>query len=185
MQQLLGYVLGLILTGLAAYGAYEAYSSAMDGQHIQSLQTQLSSMQQQIVTQYQRRPSRYSWTNLATTTLISSKIAPQSAINGTTVTNPFEGTYEVLGNNSGAVSPVSTFSVIADNIPESDCEQIIKTFGAGGGLNGGPLYGYAVTASNAGGGTISQVIPDTDTNAHSNCSAPGSDVVAIQFIFNG
>lgn len=184
MQQLLGYVLGLILTGLAAYGAYEAYSSAMDGQHIQSLQTQLSSMQQQITTQYQRRPSRYSWANLATATLISSKIAPQSAINGVTVTNPFEGTYVVLGNNNGAVSPLSTFSIIADNIPESDCEQIIKTFGAGGGLNGGPLYGYAVTATSVGGGVISTVIPDTDTNAHNNCVAAG-DVVAIQFVFNG
>jgi hypothetical protein len=184
MQQLLGYVLGLILTGLAAYGAYEAYSSAMDGQHIQSLQTQLSSMQQQVTTQYQRRPSRYSWTSLTTATLISSKIAPQSAINGTAVTNPFEGTYIVLGNNNGAVSPLSTFSIIADNIPESDCEQIIKTFGAGGGLNGGPLYGYAVTATSAGGGTISTVIPDTDANAHTNCVNAG-DVVAIQFVFNG
>ena len=184
MQQLLGYVLGLILTGLAAYGAYEAYSSAMDGQHIQSLQTQLSSMQQQITTQYQRRPSRYSWTNLATATLISSKIAPQSAINGATVTNPFEGSYAVLGNNNGAVSPLSTFSIVADNIPVTDCEQIIKTFGAGGGLNGGPIYGYAVTATIAAGGVISTVIPDTDANAHANCVAAG-DVVAIQFVFNG
>jgi len=185
MQQLLGYVLGLILTGLAAYGAYEAYSSAMDGQHIQSLQTQISSMQQQVTTQYQRRPSRYSWTSLTTATLISSKIAPQSAINNTAVTNPFEGTYVVLGNNGGAISPASTFSIIADNVPESDCEQIIKTFGAGGGLNGGPIYGYAVTATNTGGGTVSTVIPDTDANARSNCAAPGSDTVAIQFVING
>jgi hypothetical protein len=185
MQQLLGYVLGLILTGLAAYGAYEAYSSAMDGQHIESLQTQLSSMQQQVTTQYQRRAGRYSWTSLATATVISSKIAPQSAINGTSVTNPFEGTYIVLGNNAGAVSPVSTFSIIADNIPESDCEQIIKSFGAGGGLNGGPLYGYAVTATSAGGGAISTVIPDTDANARTNCSTPATDTVAIQFVFNG
>jgi len=185
MQQLLGYVLGLILTGLAAYGAYEAYSSAMDGQHIQSLQTQISSMQQQITTQDQRRPSRYSWTSLTTSTLISSKIVPQSAINNTAVTNPFEGTYVVLGNNSGAVSPASTFSIIADNIPESDCEQIVKTFGTGGGLNGGPIYGYAVTATNTGGGTVTTVIPDTDANARSNCAAPGSETVAIQFVFNG
>jgi hypothetical protein len=185
MQQLLGYVLGLILTGLAAYGAYEAYSSAMDGQHIQSLQTQISSMQQQVITQYQRRTGRYSWTSLAAATVISSKIAPQSAINGTAVTNPFEGTYIVLGNNNGAVSPVSTFSIIADNIPESDCEQIVKSFGAGGGLNGGPLYGYAVTATSAGGGAISTVIPDTDANARTNCSTPGSETVAIQFVFNG
>jgi len=185
MQQLLGYVLGLILTGLAAYGAYEAYSTAMDGQHIESLQTQLSSIQQQVTTQYQRRPGRYSWTALTTPTLISSKIAPQSAINGTAVTNPFEGTYIVLGNKDGGVSPLSTFSVIADNIPESDCEQIIKSFGAGGGLNGGPMYGYAVTATSAGGGTISTVIPDTDDNASKNCTAPGSDTVAIQFVFNG
>ena len=185
MQQLLGYVLGLILTGLAAYGAYEAYSSAMDGQHIESLQTQLSSMQQQITTQYQRRPGRYTWTSLPTSTVISSKIAPQSAINGTAVTNPFEGTYVVLGNKGGAVSPLSTFSVIADNIPESDCEQIIKSFGAGGGLNGGPIYGYAVTATSAGGGTLSTVIPDSDTNAIQNCSSPGTDTVAIQFVFNG
>jgi len=185
MQQLLGYVLGLILTGLAAYGAYEAYSSAMDGQHIESLQTQLSSIQQQVTTQYQRRPGRYTWVALSTATLISSKIAPQSAINGAAVTNPFQGSYVVLGNKDGAVSPLSTFSVIADNIPESDCEQIIKSFGAGGGLNGGPMYGYAVTATSVGGGTISNVIPDTDNNAVQNCSAPGSDTVAIQFVFNG
>ncbi len=184
MQQLLGYVLGLILTGLAAYGAYEAYATAMDGQHIESLQTQLSSMQQQVTTQYQRRPGRYTWTTLTAATLISSKIAPQSAINGTAVTNPFEGTYIVLGNKDGAASPLSTFSIVADNIPESDCEQIIKSFGAGGGLNGGPMYGYAVTATNAGGGAISTVIPDTDANAHNNCVAAG-DVVAIQFVFNG
>jgi len=62
--------------------------------------------------------------------------------------------------------------------------QIVKTFGAGGGLNGGPLYGYAVTATSAGGGTISTVIPDTDANAHNNCVAAG-DTVAIQFVFNG
>lgn len=185
MQQLLGYVLGLILTGLAAYGAYEAYSSAMDGQHIESLQTQLSSMQQQITTQYQRRPGRYTWTSLTTATLISSKIAPQSAVNGAAVTNPFEGTYVVLGNKAGALSPLSTFSVLADNIPESDCEQIVKSFGAGGGLNGGPIYGYAVTATSAGGGTISTVIPDTDDNAVKNCTAPGTETVAIQFVFNG
>jgi len=83
------------------------------------------------------------------------------------------------------VNPLSTFSVIADNIPESDCEQIIKSFGAGGGLNGGPMYGYAVTATSAGGGTLSTVIPDTDTNAVQNCSAPGTETVAIQFVFNG
>ncbi len=186
MQQLLGYVLGLILTGLAAYGAYEAYTSAMDGQHIQSLQTQLSSMQQQVTLQYQRRAGRYSWNGaLTTATLISSKIAPQSAINNATVTNPFEGTYVVMGNSSGAVSPLSTFSIIADNIPESDCEQIVKSFGTGGGLSGGPLYGYAVTATNVGGGALSTTIPDTDTNAHNNCVGPGGDTVAIQFVFNG
>lgn len=185
MQQLLGYVLGLILTGLAAYGAYEAYSSAMDGQHIESLQTQLSSMQQQVTTQYQRRPGRYTWNALTAATLISSKIAPQSAINGAAVTNPFEGTYVVWGNKDGAVSPLSTFSIIADNIPESDCEQIIKSFGAGGGLNGGPMYGYAVTSTNVGGGAITAVIPDTDDNAAKNCTAPGSETVAIQFVFNG
>jgi len=83
------------------------------------------------------------------------------------------------------VKPASTFSIIADNVPESDCEQIIKTFGAGGGLNGGPIYGYAVTATNTGGGTVSTVIPDTDANARSNCAAPGSDTVAIQFVING
>jgi len=185
MQQLLGYVLGLILTGLAAYGAYEAYSSAMDGQHIESLQTQISSIEQQVTTQYQRRAGRYNFGAIPVATLISSKIVPQSAINGVTVTNPFDGSYSVIGNNSGAASPLSTFSVIADNIPESDCEQIIKSFGTGGGLNGGPIYGYAVTAGIAGGGTITPTIPDTDANAKTNCSAPGTDTVAIQFVFNG
>lgn len=184
MQQLLGYVLGLILTGLAAYGAYEAYSSAMDGQHIQSLQTQISSIEQQVTTQYQRRSGRYNFGTIAAATLISSKIVPQSAINGVTVTNPFEGSYSVIGNVTGG-TPASTFSVLADNIPESDCEQIIKSFGTGGGLNGGPLYGYAVSATIAGGGTISQTIPDTDANAKTSCTGPAADVVAIQFIFNG
>ena len=185
MQQLLGYVLGLILTGLAAYGAYEAYSSAMDGQHIQSLQTQISSIEQQVTTQYQRRTGRYgSFTTIPVATLISSKIVPQSAINGAAVTNPFEGTYSVVGNGTGG-TPASTFSVIADNIPESDCEQIVKSFGTGGGLNGGPLYGYAVSATITGGGTISTEIPDTDANAKTSCSGPGSSTVAIQFIFNG
>lgn len=185
MQQLLGYVLGLILTGLAAYGAYEAYSSAMDGQHIQSLQTQISSIEQQVTTQYQRRTGRYNFGTIATATLISSKIVPQSAINGAAVTNPFDGSYSVIGNGGGATSPLSTFSVLADNIPESDCEQIVKSFGTGGGLNGGPIYGYAVTATITGGGTINQTIPDTDTDAKTNCAAPGTDVVAIQFVFNG
>jgi hypothetical protein len=185
MQQLLGYVLGLILTGLAAYGAYEAYSSAMDGQHIQSLQTQISSIEQQVTTQYQRRTGRYNFGTIAVATLISSKIVPQSAINGTAVTNPFDGTYSVIGNGNGATSPLSTFSVLADNIPETDCEQIVKSFGTGGGLNGGPIYGYAVTATITGGGTITSVIPDTDTNAKTNCAAPGTETVAIQFVFNG
>ena len=185
MQQLLGYVLGLILTGLAAYGAYEAYATAMDGQHIESLQTQVSSIQQQVTTQYQRRAGRYNFGTLAVATLISSKIVPQSAINGSLVTNPFQGTYSVIGNNNGAATPLSTFSVIADNIPENDCEQIIKSFGTGGGLTGGPFYGYAVSTSITGGGTINPVLPDTDTNAQTNCAAPGTQAVAIQFVFNG
>ena len=185
MQQLLGYVLGLILTGLAAYGAYEAYATAMDGQHIESLQTQVSSIQQQITTQYQRRAGRYNFGTLSTATLISSKIVPQSAIDGTQVTNPFQGSYSVIGNNNGAATPLSTFSVVADNIPENDCEQILKSFGTGGGLTGGPFYGYAVTSAITGGGTITPVLPDTDSNVQTNCTAPGTATVAIQFVFNG
>jgi len=184
MQQLPVYILGLILMGLAAYGAYEAYSSAMDGQHIQSLQTQITTIERQVTNQYQRRAGGYDFGTLAVTTLIGSKIVPESAINGTTVTNPFGGSYSVIGNVTGW-TPDSTFSVIADNIPKSDCEQIIESFGTGGGLNGGPLYGYAVSATIAGGGATKQVIPDTAVNAKSNCSEPAADVVAIQFIFNG
>ena len=90
--------------------------------------------------------------------------------------------FGIMGFN---VKPLSTFSVIADNIPESDCEQIIKSFGAGGGLNGGPMYGYAVTATSVGGGAISTAIPDTDDNAAKNCTNPASETVAIQFVFNG
>lgn len=185
MQQLLGYVLGLILTGLAAYGAYEAYSSAMDGQHIQSLQTQVTSMGQQVITQYQRRPGRYDFGALTNAVLISSKIAPQSAINNATVTNPFGGQYEVQGTG-GVQTPLNTFSLAADSIPEGDCEQILKTFGQGGGYGGGQLYGYAIIAGvTSMAGAASTTIPEGDTAAEAACKAPGTALTTIQFIFNG
>jgi hypothetical protein len=185
MQKLLGYGWGLLLTGLASYGAYEAFTSAMNSQHVELLQTQVSWIQQQITAQYQRQSGRYNFGIFTVGTLVSSKIAPQSAINGALITNPFRGTYSAIGNNNGEASPLSTFSVVADNIPENVCEEIVRSFGTGGGLSGGPFYGYAISTGITGGGIINAVLPDTDTNAHVNCSAPGSAVVAIQFVFNG
>ena len=186
MQQLLGYVLGLMLTALAAYGAFEAYSTAMDGEHVDALKTQLSQIQGQVTTQYQRAPGRYNFTSpIPTAILISSRIVPSGAINGTAVINPFNGTYSVVSNGGGSTSPLNTFSVEADNIPEDLCEQIIKSFGTGGGQGGGPIYGYAVLSAIGGTGTISTVIPDTDTNAASACQTPAAKTVAIQFVMNG
>ena len=108
--------------------------------------------------------------------------APLMPAAGNVLINITAMLFGIMGFN---VKPLSTFSIIADNIPESDCEQIIKSFGTGGGLSGGPLYGYAVTATNVGGGALSTAIPDTDTNAHNNCVGPGGETVSIQFVFNG
>jgi hypothetical protein len=186
MDSILGRILALIVGALAIVGAYEGYASAMDGQKLQSLQSQLVSFQQNITTQYQRRPGRYAaFTNMPTTTVIANQLAPSSAVNGTNVTNPFNGAYAVVGSGTNGI-PVNGFGVWADNIPTSDCIKILETFGTGGGLSGGPFYGYQVAKTINGGGTTNlNVIPTDDTTADTQCNAPASPTVAILFIFNG
>jgi len=185
MDTILGRVLAMVVGALAIVGAYEGYSSAMDSQHIESLQTQLATFQQNITTQYQRRPSRYAFGTLTAATAIANQLPPSSAINGTAITDPFYGNYTVVGSGTNGI-PVSGFGVWADNVPVADCIKILESFGTGGGLNGGPIYGYQVASSVANGGTTNQIaIPATDLVSSTQCTTPGSTTVAILFVFNG
>jgi len=187
MDTILGRVLSLVVGALAIVGAYEGYSTAMDSQHIESLQTQLIAFQQNITTQYQRRPSRYAFGTLTAATAIANQLPPSSAVNGAAMTNPFNGGYTVVGSGINGIL-ASGFGVWADNIPINDCIKILETFGTGGGLTGGPLYGYQVASSATATTTTNQTaIPATDATALAQCSSTGAGatVVAMLFVFNG
>jgi hypothetical protein len=185
MDTILGRVLALVVGALAIVGAYEGYSSAMDSQHMASLQTQLATFQQNVTTQYQRRQSRYAFGTLTAATAIANQLPPTSAVNGTAITNPFNGNYTVVGSGTNGI-PANGFGVWADNIPALDCIKILETVGTGGGLTGGPFYGYQVASTVANGGTTNQtVIPATDAVASTQCTTPASATVAILFVFNG
>jgi hypothetical protein len=185
MDTILGRVLALVVGALAIVGAYEGYSSAMDSQHLESLQTQLATFQQNIITQYQRRPNRYAFGTLAAATAIANQLPPASAINGAVMTNPFIGAYTVVGSGTNGIPP-SAFGVWADNVPVSDCIKILESFGTGGGLSGGPFYGYQVASSVSSGGTTNQtIIPAADATANTQCTTPGGTTVAMLFVFNG
>jgi hypothetical protein len=184
MDTIIGRVLALVVGALAIVGVYEAYANVMDNQHVASLQQELSVFQQNITTQYQRRPGRYAFGTLSTATAIANQLAPSSAVNSALLTNPFNGNYVVVGNNVYS-GPATTFGVWADNVPVAMCVKAVETFGTGGGLNGGPIYGYGVAANASGSPTVNTTIPDTDTNANSNCSAPGGGTVAVLMVFNG
>lgn len=185
MDTILGRILALVVGALAIIGAYEGYSSAMDSQHMESLETQLATFQQNITTQYQRRPIRYAFGTLSAATVIANQLPPTSAITGSTVTNPYNGNYTIVGSGTNGILS-NGFGVWADNIPVNDCIKILESVGTGGGLTGGPIYGYQVASSVANGGATNQtVIPATDATANTQCTTPGSAVVAILFIFNG
>jgi len=185
MDTILGRVLALVVGALAIVGAYEGYSSAMDSQRIESLQSQLTTFQQNVTTQYQRRPARYAFGTLAAATAIANQLPPTSAVNGSAMTNPFNGSYTIVGSGTNGI-PANEFGVWADNIPAFDCIKILETVGTGGGLTGGPIYGYQVASSVANGGANNQtVIPATDSVANTQCTTPASATVAILFIFNG
>jgi hypothetical protein len=152
---------------------------------MESLQTQLATFQQNITIQYQRRPSRYAFNTLAAATAIANQLPPMSAVNGTNLTDPYNGNYTIVGSGTNGI-PVSGFGVWADNIPTNDCIKILESVGTGGGLTGGPFYGYQVASSVANGGATNQTaIPASDATADSQCTAAGSATVAILFIFNG
>jgi hypothetical protein len=186
MDTILGRILALVVGGLAIVGTYETYASAMDSQHLESLQAQLATLQQNITAQYQRRSGRYAFGTMSAATAIANQLAPTSAINGgTALTNPFNGNYTLVGSGTNGI-PASGFGVWIDNIPSKDCIKILETVGTGGGLSGGPVYGYQVAASVAAGGTTLQTaIPASDAVASSQCTAPGGDTVAILLVLNG
>lgn len=185
MDTILGRILALVVGALAIVGAYEGYAGAMDGQKLQSLQSQLISIQQNVTTQYQRRPGRYAFGTLTAATVINNQLMPSSAVNAGAPTNPFNGGYTVVGSGINGIL-VSGFGVWVDNVPVADCVKILETFGTGGGLNGGPIYGYQVAKSVANGGASNlSAIPADDATADAQCSAPATPTVAILFVMNG
>ncbi len=79
-----------------------------------------------VKSQYRSQPAntRYGTAVISSSSLINAKAAPDGAISGTSLVNPFSGQYVVTGANS-------TFYVDGDNIPKESCIAILTKLSSG------------------------------------------------------
>jgi len=146
----------LVIGGLIAVASLQGYNLAMRHYNTQKMTTQMQTIVVSVRDLYSGRAG-YGTANM-NALLISSNRAPVDAVAGTSLVNPFGGTWTVVGNTA-------TFSITATNLPAESCISMAKA--GGGGATAIKVNGTALTLNASG------VDP---ADAAANCAAATNTV---------